>query len=468
MQKSNKSKIPEQKELEAKTLPIELLELNRGQIYGLPKNPRFIRDDRFEALKKSISDNPEMLEMRELLVYPFDEKFIVIGGNMRLRACIELGIKDVPCKVLPTETPVEKLRAYTMKDNIAFGETDWDALANEWDLSELKDFGMTLDEMPELDDESKPYEDARNELSLAERFGAPPLSVLDARAGYWCERKRKWNEIIGDNGESREGNLSFMRLCSGPKKEAQVSVLDPVLSELIVRWFSPVRKDGGVNAFDCFAGDSVFGFVASFLGANFTGIELREEQCELNNSRVQKHGLSAKYICDDGRNVGNHIAPESQDLFFSCPPYFDLEVYSDKPNDASNQKTFGDFYAILDSAFSSAAKCLKQNRFAVVVVGEVRNKKTGGYYDFIGSVKKTFLSNGFILYNDAILLDPVASAALRAQGQFNNRKLCKVHQNVLVFFKGDQRSIADEFGVAEAIASEDLFFKGGKDGSQDE
>ena len=154
MAKSNKNKIPEQKELEAKALPIEFLELNRGQIYGLPKNPRFIRDARFEALKKSISDNPEMLEMRELLVYPFDEKYIVIGGNMRLRACIELGIKDVPCKVLPTETPVEKLRAYTMKDNIAFGETDWDALANEWDLSELKDFGMTLDGIDAIEESS--------------------------------------------------------------------------------------------------------------------------------------------------------------------------------------------------------------------------------------------------------------------------------------------------------------------------
>lgn len=128
--------------LETKLLPIELLEVNRGQIYGLSENPRFIRDERFEALKKSISDNPEMMKLRELIVYPFNEKFVTIGGNMRLRACIALGFKEVPCKVLPFETPAEALRAYTIKDNVGFGENDWDALANDWNPDELKDFGM--------------------------------------------------------------------------------------------------------------------------------------------------------------------------------------------------------------------------------------------------------------------------------------------------------------------------------------
>ena len=75
------------------------------------------------------------------------------------------------------------------------------------------------------------------------------------------------------------------------------------------------------------------------------------------------------YICDDGRNVRRHIQDSSQDLFFSCPPYFDLEVYSNNENDASNKKTFEDFYTILDRAFSEAIQCLKNDRFAVIVVG---------------------------------------------------------------------------------------------------
>lgn len=125
-----------------KTIPIKQLEVNKGQIEGLPQNPRFIRDQRYEALKKSIQDAPEMLSLRELLVMPHGKKYVVVGGNMRLRACKDLGYEEVPCKVLDKDTPVEKLREYAIKDNNGFGEDDWDILANEWDELELKEWGM--------------------------------------------------------------------------------------------------------------------------------------------------------------------------------------------------------------------------------------------------------------------------------------------------------------------------------------
>ncbi len=125
-------------------IKISKLELNKGQIDGLPKNPRFIRDDRFTALIKSIEDAPEMLRLRELLVVEHGGKFVVIGGNMRLRACKELGYKEIPCKVLPADTPVAKLREYAIKDNNGFGEDDWDILANEWNAEELTEWGMEL------------------------------------------------------------------------------------------------------------------------------------------------------------------------------------------------------------------------------------------------------------------------------------------------------------------------------------
>lgn len=127
-----------------KNIPIGEIELNKGQVEGLPKNPRFIKDYRFEALKKSIQDAPEMLSLRELIVYPHGGKYIVIGGNMRLRACKELGFKEVPCKVLDEQTPADKLREYTIKDNNAFGDTDFDLLANEWDTDELGDWGLDI------------------------------------------------------------------------------------------------------------------------------------------------------------------------------------------------------------------------------------------------------------------------------------------------------------------------------------
>ena len=136
---------------EIQKIRMSLLELNEGQMYGLPKNPRWIRDARYEALKKSIQDAPEMLELREILVYPLDDveghegKFIIIGGNMRYRACLELGYQEIPCKVIPLETPVKKLREYVIKDNEGFGQNDWDLLASEWEQDELSDWGMELD-----------------------------------------------------------------------------------------------------------------------------------------------------------------------------------------------------------------------------------------------------------------------------------------------------------------------------------
>lgn len=135
----SKTKIPYQ------TIDISLLELNEGQLEGLPKNPRFIKDERYIALKKSIEDAPELLEARTLLVYPMGNgHYIVIGGNMRLRACRELGFKELPCYVFPEETSVEKLKEYTIKDNVAFGSTYWDSIANEWDADIVQDWGLVL------------------------------------------------------------------------------------------------------------------------------------------------------------------------------------------------------------------------------------------------------------------------------------------------------------------------------------
>ena len=125
-----------------KNIPVGLLDFNKGQIDGLPKNPRFFRDYRYEAMKKSISDSPEMLELRELIVYPHEGRYVVVCGNLRMRACRELGYFELPCKVLPEDTPARKLREYSAKDNVSFGENDMDVMKNEWDQSELQDWGV--------------------------------------------------------------------------------------------------------------------------------------------------------------------------------------------------------------------------------------------------------------------------------------------------------------------------------------
>ena len=118
------------------------LKNNTGQVPGLPKNPRLIKDEKFDKLKKSIQDDPEMLELREVIAYEFNGELVVIAGNMRLKACTELGIKQIPTKILPPTTPIEKLKAYTIKDNVPFGENDWEAIQADW--PEAEEWGLDI------------------------------------------------------------------------------------------------------------------------------------------------------------------------------------------------------------------------------------------------------------------------------------------------------------------------------------
>lgn len=386
-----------------------------------------------------------------------------------------------------SELTDEEQREFIIKDNVGYGEWDMDALANDWEANELEDWGVDVwQDNPDSADNggSVPSSSPANS-SLNDRFVVPPFSILDSRKGYWQNRKKAWREIIGDFGESRNDTLitspeikykdlyqktrqhreelgmTFKEYLEKyvpddvKEREAKkilsqgVSLLDPVMAELVCRWFGVEN----CKTFDCFAGDSVFGYVSAHLGNEFIGIELRPEQAKLNNERVE--GMSARYICDDGQNVAKHIEPESQDLLFSCPPYFDLEVYSDLPNDASNQGSYEDFIAILRNAFTAAISCLKENRFAVIVVGDVRDKSTGFYYDFCGDIKKIFKDNGVSLYNEIILIETGASTALRASRYMESRKVAKMHQSVLVFYKGKTKDIKNHFKKIE-YASEDL------------
>lgn len=128
------------------TIKIDRLLLNAGQIAGVPKNPRFIRDNEYEKLKQSIADYPEMLEAREVVAVPYGDKYVVIGGNMRLRACRELGYKELPVKIYPEDTDPKKLRHFVLIDNKSYGSDDWDCIVNEWDEGELQEWGVETPE----------------------------------------------------------------------------------------------------------------------------------------------------------------------------------------------------------------------------------------------------------------------------------------------------------------------------------
>jgi hypothetical protein len=129
---------------ELKTIKLSELENNTGQIKGLPENPRFIKDEKFKLLVENVRKHIAMLQLRELIVYPNGKKFVVVAGNMRLRALRELKEKTVLCKVLNIETPPEKLIAYALLDNNNFGQYDFDMLANNFDLPTLQELGVDL------------------------------------------------------------------------------------------------------------------------------------------------------------------------------------------------------------------------------------------------------------------------------------------------------------------------------------
>lgn len=126
-------------------LPLSAIEPNEGQLEGLPSNPRNITREKLALLKKSVQEHPDMLSLRGLLVYQLDNgHYIAIGGNMRLKAMQELGYTEAPCMIVPKETPIEEIKAYSIIDNNGFGKWDWDMLANEWDENQLTDWGVDL------------------------------------------------------------------------------------------------------------------------------------------------------------------------------------------------------------------------------------------------------------------------------------------------------------------------------------
>ena len=156
--------------MEAQNIKLYQLRNNSGQVEGLPNNPRLIKDDRFKKLVKSLQDDPEMLSLRELIVFPHKDTFVVIGGNMRLKALRELGYSEAPCKVLPADTHIEKLKAIALKDNSSFGDYDYEALANEWDAQLLADCGIEVWQMPEEIEKELEEEEEKKDNAKAQKI----------------------------------------------------------------------------------------------------------------------------------------------------------------------------------------------------------------------------------------------------------------------------------------------------------
>lgn len=183
---------------DTRMLPIEALEANEGQLFGLPANPREIAEEKMELLKADIQKYPQFLKYNALKVYPIEDgKYIVIGGNMRYRALCELEFKEVPCVIIPKETHVEELKAYIILDNSSFGRWEWTKLSSdEWDSAQLQEWGVDMPIM-ETDVDINDFFDSLDTTDPKEKPEHIVIILPDDLRGQKGEIKNVVKEALG-------------------------------------------------------------------------------------------------------------------------------------------------------------------------------------------------------------------------------------------------------------------------------
>lgn len=524
----------------------------------------------------------------------------VVAGNHTLQALRRLGRTDALCSFVDVDMDEE--RRIVLIDNRTQDVAGYDLAALAALLSEAKAAPAGLDGTGYTDDrlESLLHELALPQTgdgdgesggtkgpNLQERFGVPPFSVLDARAGYWQARKRQWiafgikgdvgrgdsldaeaeakahanaapdgrgglsNQIAprvndasafagdggdvsgnaaarqrrrsaapggspapldrakvrsarpegkhgdkptapfgvpfdgGDawrgHGEKAHAHKSQARLAAlqktgdsrvGPDgrrmtwapgdkpldelddtsarnagaSTSGASMFDPVLCELMLRWFCP--KGGRV--LDCFAGGPTLGIVATHLGYQFTGVELRAEQIAASRAQAEAIGLAPTWVQGDSETIDEAMPGGLFDLVFTDPPYFNLEFYSSDEANGSAKKTYAEFRAWYATVLTRAASVLRDDRFFIVKIGEARGAD-GAYVNIVGDTTRILMDAGLRFYNEAILITAIGSLPVRAGRPFaRTRKLGKAHQNVIIAVKGDfARAVASLGDIAD-------------------
>ena len=422
----------------------------------------------------------------------------LIAGDTRYQAVQHLIAKHGPGYVIrgapgPGLVPVRLMDlndvesdALALIDNRAGEIATWDDDAL---MSILKDLGnegavmtewWSQDELAALEASASPQPEGPASPTIADRFIIPPFSVLDARSGAWRDRRSMWialgirSEMGRDSdllafdhlkfgakygADGRKENTTFGAgldaYTSGASGSTGTSIFDPVVCELVYRWFGAT----GFSVLDPFAGGSVRGVVASALGLHYTGIDLRKEQIDANliqwaATRSRILGTEPCWICGDSKELDKIVSKDDRfDLIFSCPPYGHLEVYSDNIDDIS---TMGveEFRLAYRTIISKAVSVLREDRFAVFVVGDYREKR-GFMCNFVSETIAAFESAGATLYNECILVTAIGSLPIRITKQFRSgRKIGKTHQNILVFYKGDPSKIRATYGDVEVTIPE--------------
>lgn len=251
----------------------------------------------------------------------------------------------------------------------------------------------------------------------------------------------KKKAIEAELGHEITSNEFIEKYYTPPKNKGiagGTSVFDPVLCELAYSWYT----NAGDAILDPFAGGSVRGLVATLLDRKYTGVDLSETQIDTNRQIagdvLEDETKTPNWIVGDSCDI-DKLVKGKFDFIFTCPPYGDLEQYSDDPSDLSNMSS-EDFDKAYEEILKKSVAKLKDDRFLVIVVGNYRDKN-GYLIDLVGKTVQCIEKAGARYYNDVIVRTPLGSAPTRASKQFDaTRKIVKVHQYFLVFVKGDPKA----------------------------
>lgn len=330
--------------------------------------------------------------------------------------------------------------------------------------------------------------------SLADRFGVPPLTVLDSRSGTWKTRKDAWKTLIADSTEGRDNNLTFQspsakyqdwydvknaaerrvghtvsddELLAAPEAEHLTkfagldgtSAFDPVLSELLTLWYSAPND----TIIDPWAGGVVRGAVAAIHHRHYHGIDISPTQVDTNRAQWQditsthQATTTPTWTVGDSRTALRAIPSDSADLMLACPPYYGLEKYSDDPGDMSNMSP-SDFDTAMTEIMVETHRILRPHRFAAITVAEVRHR--GHITSLVNTIVTAAHAAGFHYLQDMILLKQVGTAAVRTANAFTRRRtVARTHENIVILVKGDageatRRLSTDDITTAtQALAS---------------
>jgi hypothetical protein len=281
-------------------------------------------------------------------------------------------------------------------------------------------------------------------------------NVWDSTKGEWIKLKKEWRAHIEQAGEAAgienpsyatregcwQGESGFANVVTGRSHNSNASVLDPVACEIILRMFTP--RDGR-RVYNPFGGGVQFGFVAGASGYEYLASEIRQNQCDANNAICEQYP-SVRWVRADSTT----FEPDGEfDLVFACPPYYRVERYIDysgepPPGEINAMGSYEDFRDALFAGYAHAISRLRENRFVAIMTGDSRDAK-GGYHCHEAETELFLKSSGLIVYNKIIYLEAEFTRLAQAKKTLNYRKYPKREQRIIVAFKGDPKSIPDEF-----------------------